>query len=276
MKRLLILVLALGPAAAAQGPPSPVPGTARILGIAPELDRLRATTDKWERLALHQQITEQVEAASLEVDATLAQIDNEQAQANELRGYLADRRDRAVNRANLFSIIAGGGLGATSAGLQIPSGLTNASAGVGIAGGALSTALAIHGIQAQKGGRAAFEFPSNMLARLFDRPALADSRYPPVVWSFLNEVAPSDPDGLTRRQRLVTTWIAVRRIDPPATAAGRQKIAQVTSQPGPRLSVDDLEDRAAMLADVRAKLSFLKRDLAAVLTSLPPLIGGSE
>ena len=269
--RLLLLTLACcGGLAPAQAPPSP--DTAQILGIEPEIDRLASTQDRWERLALHQQIAEQVEAASLQVDATMAQIDNEQAQANELRGYLSDRRDRAVNRANLFSIIAGGGLGATSAGLQIPSGLTNASAGVGIAGGALSTALAIHGIRAQKGGTAAFDFQSNMLARLFDLPALEDSEYAPVVWKFLNEVAPADPDRMTRRQRLIATWVKVKRIDAPDSPSGRAKIAQVTSEPGPRLSIDDLEDRAAMLADVRAKLSFLKRDLAAVLQSLPPLV----
>jgi hypothetical protein len=45
----------------------------------------------------------------------------------------------------------------------------------------------------------------------------------------------------------------------------------VTSQPSNKLplTIDDLEDRSAMLQDVRAKISFLKRDLAALLLSLP-------
>jgi hypothetical protein len=38
-----------------------------------------------------------------------------------------------------------------------------------------------------------------------------------------------------------------------------------------RLTIDDLEDRAAMLEDVRAKLSFLKRDLASLVLSLPAI-----
>jgi hypothetical protein len=37
------------------------------------------------------------------------------------------------------------------------------------------------------------------------------------------------------------------------------------------LSIDDLEDRAAMLQDVRARISYLKRDLGALLASLPPV-----
>jgi hypothetical protein len=36
------------------------------------------------------------------------------------------------------------------------------------------------------------------------------------------------------------------------------------------LSIDDLEDRAAMLQDVRARISYLKRDLGALLASLRP------
>jgi hypothetical protein len=36
-------------------------------------------------------MVEKVLAASLEVDATIAQIDNEIAQSNEVRGYLSRR-----------------------------------------------------------------------------------------------------------------------------------------------------------------------------------------
>jgi hypothetical protein len=220
---------------------------------------------------LRQIIIEKVLAASLEVDATIAQIDNEIAQANEVRGYLSDKRDKAVNRANLLSIVSGGTLGATSAGLQLPSGDNKASSIVGIAAGVVSSSLAISGIRAQKGGTRLFDFSSNMLAEVLDRPALGDSRYDPIVWSFLNDVAPSDEEGLTRKERLIQTWITLRRTDPPSTSAGKNKIDRVTSQPSDKLplTIDDLEDRSAMLQDVRAKISFLKRDLAALLLSLP-------
>jgi hypothetical protein len=110
-----------------------------------------------------------------------------------------------------------------------------------------------------------------MLAQLFDRSTLSDSRYGPIVWSFLNAVAPTDEDSLPRKERLLQTWITLKRTDPPSTLAGRDKINRVTSQPSDRLllTIDDLEDRSAMLQDVRAKISFLKRDLAALLLALP-------
>jgi hypothetical protein len=226
-------------------------------------------------MRFRQQILEKVVAASLQVDATIAQIDNEIAQSNEIRSYLSDKRDKAVNRANLLSIVSAGTLGATSAGLQLPAGENKASTIVGIAAGLVSSSLAISGIRAQKGGTRIFDFNSNMLAEFFDLPALGDSRYDPIVWSFLNDVAPTDQEGLTRKERLIQTWITLKRTDPPSTSAGKDKIHRVASQPSDKLplTIDDLEDRSAMLEDVRAKVSFLKRDLAALLLSLPEPTG---
>jgi hypothetical protein len=254
---------------------SSVMRTAQIIHVLPEMNQLNELADNQSDASkitsVRERIVEKVLAASLEVDATIAQIDNEIAQSNEVRGYLSDRRDKAVNRANLLSITSGGALGATSAGLQLPSGENKASSVVGIAGGVLSSSLAVSGIRAQKGGTKVFDFSSNMLAELFDRSTLGDSRYDPIVWSFLNDVAPTDDEGLTRKERLIQTWITLKRTDPPSTAAGKNKIDRVTSRPSDKLplTIDDLEDRSAMLEDVRAKISFLKRDLAALLLSLP-------
>jgi len=249
--------------------------TAQLIGVSADiasLAQLSAPADEWKILWLHQSISEQVMAASLQVDACIAQIDNEIARANEVRGYLADSRDRAVTRANLLSALLGGGIGATSAGLQLSSTLTKPAAAVGITAGAISSGIAVVGIRAQKGKTIRFDFESNMLAQFFERPVLLDSHYPSTVWAFLNDVAPTDP-GLTRKERLVRTWMEVKRID--SVAGSDNKIARVTSQPSElqKLNIDDFEDRVAMLQDVRAKISFLKRDLGMLLKSLPPVHG---
>jgi|HubBroStandDraft_1064217.scaffolds.fasta_scaffold179553_1 hypothetical protein len=254
---------------------SPVMRTARIIRVQPELSQLikltKTQADPSKLTPLRQKILEKVVAASLQVDATIAQIDNEIAQSNEVRGYLSDKKDKAVNRANMLSIVAGGTLGATSEGLQLPSGENKASSLIGIAAGVVSSSLAISGIRAQKGGTRLFDFNSNMLAELFERSTLEDSRYDPIVWSFLSDVAPTDPEGLSRKERLIKTWITLKRIDLPSTSAGKNKIDRVTSQPSDKLplTIDDLEDRSAMLEDVRAKISFLKRDLSVLLSSFP-------
>jgi hypothetical protein len=269
---LLALALALTVPVPAQQPYSET--TANLIGVLPEINQLRqlsSRTDpatRWQLLWLHQHISEQVMAASLQVDATIAQIDNEIARANELRGFLSDRRDNAVSRANLLSILIGGGLGATSSGLQLSTALDKPAAGVGIAAGTLSASLALAGIRAQKGHTSRFDFNSNMLAELFDRPTLPDSRYPGTVWTFLNEQPRSGPASLTRKQEMLQSWVIVKRID---SLSSTDKINRLTSQPSEllQLTIDDLEDRAAMLQDVRARISFLKRDLGNLLTSLP-------
>jgi hypothetical protein len=240
-----------------------------------QLKKLSASTvpaDRWQILWLHQHISEQVMAASLQVDATTAQIDNEIARANEVRGYLADRRDRAVSRANLLSVVVGGAVGATSSGLQLSSNLTKPAAGVGIGAGTLSAGLALAGIHQQRGKTSPFDFDSNMLAEFFDRPTLSNSQYPATIWIFLNEASPSDPGGPTRKEQLLQTWVQVKRID---SLASKDKIDRLTSQPSDtlKLTIDDFEDRGAMLQDVRARISYLKRDLGTLLASLPAVTG---
>jgi hypothetical protein len=247
---------------------------AQLIQVSAELKQLQklststAPADRWQILWLHQHISEQVMAASLQVDATTAQIDNEIARANEVRGYLADRRDRAVSRANLLSVIVGGAVGATASGLQLSSNLTKPAAGVGIGAGSLSAGLALAGIHEQRGKTSPFDFDSNMLAEFFDRPTLPNSQYPATIWIFLNETSPYGPAGLTRKEQLLQTWVQVKRID---SLASKDKIDRLTSQPSEALmlTIDDFEDRGAMLQDVRARISYLKRDLGTLLASLP-------
>jgi hypothetical protein len=249
---------------------------ADLIKVSAEIRQLQklstgaVAADRWQILWLHQRIFEQVMAASLQVDATIAQIDNEIARANEVRGYLADRRDHSVSRANLLGVIVGGAVGATSSGLQLSSNLTKPAAGVGIAAGTLSAGFALAGIHAQKGKSSPFDFDSNMLAEFFDRPTLPDSRYPATIWIFLNEQGLNGAPGLTRKEQLLQTWVQVKRIDSLSSTA---KIERLTSQPTEnlKLTIDDFEDRGAMLQDVRARIAYLKRDLGTLLATLPAI-----
>ena len=165
---------------------SPVSQTAQLIGITTEVKQLEHTPESstpgspelWQTLWLRQRVLERVTAAQLEVDATIAQIDNEIARATEVHGFLADKRDRVVNRANLLAALFGGGLSAVSAGLQFSAAQQNATATTGIAGGAVSAGLAAYGIHAERGGVRPFGADSNMLAAFFERPELPTSHYP--------------------------------------------------------------------------------------------------
>ena len=167
-----------------------------------------------------------------------------------MRGFLADKRDRRVTRVNLWSVIIAGGLGATSSGLQLSSTLDKPAAAVGIAAGTGSAGLALTGIHAQRGGTEVFDFSSNMLAEFFDRAILPNSHYPATVWTFLNATPPAQAGGATRKEELLQLWVRLKRID---SLESKEKIDHLSSEPseGLRLTIDDYDDRAAMLADVR-------------------------
>ena len=235
-----------------------------------QLQKLSTSTvpaDRWQILWLHQHISEQVMAASLQVDATTAQIDNEIARANEVRGSCRPPRPggepgKSAQRDRWWS----GGRDRLRA--ELSSNLTKPAAGVGIGAGTLSAGLALTGIHEQRGKTSPFDFDSNMLAEFFDRPTLPNSQYPATIWIFLNEASPYGPPGLTRKEQLLQTWVQVKRID---SLASKDKIDRLTSQPSEdlKLTIDDFEDRGAMLQDVRARISYLKRDLGTLLASLP-------
>ena len=266
---VLFISLTVGTLAQTDRPsPPPSEDIAQLIGVQPQIAQLQqlaasATPDRWQLLWLHQYISERVMSASLQVDATIAQIDNEIARANEVRGFLSDRRDRTVTRANLLSALIGGGLGATSSGLQLSSSLTRPAAGVGIAAGAFSSGIAIIGIHAQPGRDQPLRLQLQHARRDLRSPhAPRQPLSPKPSWTFLQpDRSHNTPSDLTRKQQILQTWVNVKRID---SLADSTKIDHVTSQPSDlyKLTIDDLEDRAAMLQDVRARISFLKRELA--------------
>jgi hypothetical protein len=270
--------LAIAVAALAQEPDAPtVPvseNTAKLIGVYPDVAELQKLSsanppaDRWEILWLHQRIYEQVTSQSLQLDATISRIDNEITHASELRSYLSDRRDEVVNRANLLGIIVGGGAGAAGSSMQFSSDhIAKVGNALSLGGGVLTVGLGLFGLHAQSGKSVAFDFDSNMLAEFFDRPIQPDSHYSKIIWTFLNQPSLNDPTGPTRRQQLLQTWVRVRRIESLNDTA---KIVRLTSEPSEtvKLSIDDLEDRIAMLEDVRARISILKRDLGYLLGSL--------
>lgn len=220
---------------------------------------------------LHQDILEAVTAALLQLDATVAQIDFEISNVNALRDSLGDARDRVVNRFNLAGLVAGGSIGTVSSGLQLSQTQAHNSALLGISAGVLSSGFALADLRAQHSGSRIFSAKSNMLAELFGREPLPDSRYPQSVEEYLNQVPTDAADLRSRGAHLIAAWVAEQRIESPLTAVGKQTIDRVTSRPSQaiRQNIDDLDKRATMLADLRATMSLMKRDLATLLLSLP-------
>src|SRR6185503_3378950 len=97
------------------------------IGVAQLFDQLRnqryaGSRVRLESLAVRQEITEKVFAASLDVDSLNAVIDSEIEQIRSIRSDLQSKRDKAQNIVNITSIVTGGAFGAIASALQFKPG----------------------------------------------------------------------------------------------------------------------------------------------------------
>lgn len=247
------------------------------IGVTPLIERLyrlpeRSTggTMSLEALSLRQEITEAVVGSSLEVDGIIAEIDSEQAQINAIRADLEARRDHAINLNTIANIVASGFTGVVGTALQFKNSTANLGNGIGVAGAGISTLLSLIGLRQQRGGRKSLGVAPNLLAKLFDRRPEFHSDYPSEVWTYLNSVPPTESGKETRRALLIKRWSDLGRIESSETERGRRKIELLTSSISQQrsLTIDLLDDRGAMLADLRAQVSLIKRDLSKLMLAL--------
>jgi hypothetical protein len=249
------------------------------IGVTPLIERLSRLPERdrgvggpmsLEALSLRQEITEAVLGASLEVDGVIAEIDNELAQISAIRADLEARRDRAIGLNTLANIIAGGATGVIGTALQFKNSTANLGNAIGVAGAGVSTVLSFIGLRQQRGGHRALGVAPNLLAKLFDKKPEFHSDYPAEVWTYLNAVPPAEPGNETRRALLIKRWTDLGRIESIETPKGQSKIDSLTSSISQQrsLTIDLLNDREAMLADVRAQVSLIKRDLSKLMLGL--------
>jgi hypothetical protein len=245
---------------------------ARLIGVGSlveELGRLPAVDSGGLRaLAIRQEITDAVLAASLEADGVVAEIDNEWAQARDVRSSLESRRDRRIVANTVANILIGGGMGVTGSLVQLKN--NNVGNILGAAAGGTAVVLSLIAMRQQKGGEQRLGIAPNMLAKIFGRTAEFHSDYPEVVWTYLNSVPPAGAGPETRRARLIQYWTELGRISSESTPEGRHKIDLLTSSVSGQklLSIDVLSERAMMLSDVRAQVQLLKRDLGRLMRYL--------
>jgi len=226
-----------------------------------------------ETLALRQEITEKVLGASLDVDSVNAVIDSEIEQIRAIRSDLQSRRDKAQNIINVASLVTGGALGVVNTALQFKSSTANLGNAIGVGGGAASVTLSVIGIHKQGGRRSLGDSP-RMLARFFGRQPDAleaiPSIYPEEVWSYLNSAPPSQPTKGTRREQLIAKWRREGKVEQDNRLKSDRRVEALSGNisQSRKLSIDELDDRVAMLLDVRATVSLMKRELGEILRSL--------
>ena len=92
-----------------------------------------------------------------------------------------------------------------------------------------------------------------ILAELFGRPTDFRTRYPESVWRFLHSASIDEPN-LTRVQLLEENWIQHKHLDRHGSKREKLKLDLVCGVGMERkvMTLDDLSDQIAMIADVAA------------------------
>jgi hypothetical protein len=253
---------------------------ARTIGVEPLIERFRHLPEhdrgleggvmSLEALSLRQEITESIVGASLEVDGLVSEIDSELERISTVRAQLEARRDHAQAINSLATIIAGGATGVAGTSMQFSDSTSQLGNAIGVAGGGVSTILSLIGLRQQRGGKLPLGVAPNMLAKIFDRQPEFHSDYPKEIWSYLNALPPTDAAHRTRREQLIKQWTDAGRIEVRTAPKTQSKIELLTSGVSNQrpLTIDLLDDRTAMLMDVRAMVSLMKRDLSKLLLAL--------
>jgi hypothetical protein len=260
----------------AQLPPN-VLQMARIIKVDVDFDELAALAAarkagsglSLEELLLRQKISDAVVTASLDVDSVVAEIDYEGGQTVELRSLWRYKRDRAIGSTNLAVLATGTGLGVVSGLLQFSKTTSSAGNAVGFAAGGVSTLFSLRSYRLVHGGKRPGWVLPNMLAAFFGQPEEQHSHYPDDIWAYLNSVPAGAASPATRKEQILAGWAAAGRIGSPGSLQRKRRIALLTSTNAADkdISIESLNERAAMLADVRDQVSLMKRDLADLLRS---------
>ena len=224
-----------------------------------------------ETLALRQEIMEKVMAASLDVDSVNAVVDLEIEHVRARRGSLQARRDRAQNLINVASIFGAGVAGVVGTAMQFSARTAKLGNAIGVGGGAGSVVLSLVGIH-QQGGTSDLGNSPRIISRFSGyKPAAPEevsSVFPEDVWMYLN-TTPSDQTE-SRRLHLMAKWQREGKLDKDGLLKSEEKLkagGRLGQQP-PKLTISEMDDVQAMLLDVSASVSLMKRDLSEILRGL--------
>ena len=269
---VVVVLAASGAAGAGERAPEVAAARSRqiaaILGLEPILDRianapsaggLEATL---QRLQLRDDILAELQRITVLIDATIAQIEQEQAAAAGAQSFVEDRHTRSVASWNIAALIVGNALSIVGSSMQFDgNGQAYAGDGIIVGGAAIATAFSIVALTRKNQGRSPHAITTNFLAPLLGRTPTADSTLPEPVWRYLDTPLAGEPGSL--RSRLVEQWTrrgTLPRGDSPAV----RHTLDLLTRPISRREVvpaDVLDDRAEMLADLRSGVAGLHVEL---------------
>lgn len=221
---------------------------------------------------LKQEILENLMASFLELRVTIAKIDSEITGYDEVRAYLEDKRDRAVRLNNITNFISTGTLSTIGNAFQIPPSEVPETTGaiVNTLSGMVATGISTYALRLNGGEKHSSGIRPNMLAQIFGLNVDPEKHYPRSIWRFLNDPNPQSNEKTTRLAELTNRWITLKRIQAPNSKSGKDTLPLLcgTAPQKRTISIDVLDDRSAMLSDIKALISLMFQDLMEIIQAV--------
>lgn len=227
----------------------------------------RQVQDTLDYLLAKQQFTEELAAVGFDVRRCTNAIDREIARNQEKTANLTELRDKAIRFNTYANFIAGGLTGIVSGALELSDLSRFTYTVVDILEGTGQAGLSLWAYKAEHAGDRKQGPMPNILTVLIDEEREHDA-YSPSVRAYLNTVPQNSPDGKTRAQELVARW---QRLQFCLTHQGHrrkhERIKKITGnhEEDATLTIDLLEDRIAMLQDLRSEITTMDEHLGELL-----------
>lgn len=244
---------------------------ARDLGITGDIEKLLEAMDNapdekptLETLDLRSRLLEKILISEFEIRNVLSKIDQEATFINELRDVLEDSRETRVQKNAVANFMITGSFEILAAALELGGeGMRVPATLNAMLGNIAQVGISAASLRLVRGERVTDPVGDMLIPVLTGHP---DPRYyPESIWEYVTD--PNVPGGPTRVQQLIDRWVRLKKVEVVSTKSGTTTI-RVRTAPKRRTNTNtiaSLEDRALMLADVRALISQMDGPLLEIL-----------
>lgn len=245
-------------------------------GIGPYINNLDDSYKQWQasktsddaiQYLIHKQkLTETLADLGFDVRRCTNAVDREIARNASRAAYLTELRDKAIRYNTYADFVAGGLTGIISGALEMSDLTRFASNSVDIAEGVGQSTLSYWAWRAEHAGDRSQGAVPNVLASIID-PSIPHRAYPESVSAFLN-TSPPDSNGKTRADMMRERWDRLNFCFAHSSRGHKMKkhhrVKHLTGQhqEDATMTIDLLEDRTAMLQDLRAEITTMDESLA--------------
>lgn len=206
-----------------------------------------------------EKLTQLLASANLEVNAARGRIESEMTQLHELRAKMVDDNARTLRRNTIINFISGGIT--KIAGYSIALGTTEKPSNIlEVFDGGVQCALSAMVMkQLHSESESVKEVPP--LIAVLDQQSAEQNVYPNQVWSYLCSAPAGSTSSASRRAELAAAWesrgMTLRRDRATKLQSGHFRSEISLARLAPQL----LDDRFAMLAELRSAVSQMHRGL---------------